>query len=64
MVSFKLGKDIEENVVPLVTSVGQRQILSLHEESNLRPSDPRSDALCGPTGSCSFDVFEKFSRSN
>ena len=39
MASFKLGKDIEENVVPLVTSVGQRQILSLHEESNLRPSD-------------------------
>ena len=52
MVSFKLGKDIEENVVPLVTSVGQRQILSLHEESNLRPSDS------------AFDVFEKFTRSN
>ena len=27
MVSFKLGKDIEENFVPLFTSVGQRQIL-------------------------------------
>ena len=29
----------------LVTSVGQRKILSSHEESNLRPSDLRSDAL-------------------
>ena len=29
----------------LVTSVGQRKILSPHEESNLRPSDLRSDAL-------------------
>ena len=29
----------------LVTSVGQRKILSPHEESNLRPSDLRPDAL-------------------
>ena len=29
----------------LVTSVGQRKILGPHEESNLRPSDLRSDAL-------------------
>ena len=29
----------------LVTSVGQRKILSPQEESNLRPSDLRSDAL-------------------
>ena len=29
----------------LVTSVGQRKILSPHEETNLRPSDLRSDAL-------------------
>ena len=29
----------------LVMSVGQRKILSPHEESNLRPSDLRSDAL-------------------
>ena len=29
----------------LVTSVEQRKILSPHKESNLRPSDLRSDAL-------------------
>ena len=29
----------------LVTSVGQKKILSPHEETNLRPSDLRSDAL-------------------
>ena len=29
----------------LVTSVGQKKILSPHEESNLRPSDLCSDAL-------------------
>ena len=29
----------------LVTSVGQRKILSPHEESNLRPSDLHSNAL-------------------
>ena len=29
----------------LVTSVGQRKILSRHEESNLRPSDLRTDVL-------------------
>ena len=29
----------------LLTGVGQRKILSPHEESNLRPSDLRSDAL-------------------
>ena len=45
MVSFELGKEIEKDVFRLVTSVGQRKILSPHEESNLRPSDLRSDAL-------------------
>ena len=29
----------------LVTSVGQRKILSPHEESNLKPSDLHSNAL-------------------
>ena len=29
----------------LVTSVGQRKFLSRHEESNLRPSDLRTDVL-------------------
>ena len=29
----------------LVTSMGQRKILSLHEESNLKPSDLRSNTL-------------------
>ena len=38
MVTFELGKEIEE-VFRLVTTVGQRQILSPHEESNLRPLD-------------------------
>ena len=38
MVTFELGKEIEE-VFRLVTTVGQRQILSPHEESNLRSSD-------------------------
>ena len=36
---------MEKDVFRLVTSVGQRKILSPHEESNLRPSDLRSDAL-------------------
>ena len=38
MVSFDLGKEIEEDVFRLVASVGQRKNLSPHEESNLRPS--------------------------
>ena len=54
MVSFKLGKDIEENVVPLFTSVGQRQILSLHEESNLRPSDSALRCFLWPFGLLQF----------
>ena len=54
MASFKLGKDIEENVVPLVTSVGQRQILSLHEESNLRPSDSALRCSLWPYGLLQF----------
>ena len=45
MASFELGKEMEKDVFRLVTSVGQRKILSPHEESNLRPSDLRSDAL-------------------
>ena len=35
-VRFELGKEIEKDVFPLVTSLGQRKF---HEESNLRPSD-------------------------
>ena len=38
MVSFELGGEIERDVFRLVTSVGQRKILSSHEESNLRCS--------------------------
>ena len=37
--SFKLSKEIEKDVFSLITSVGQRKILSSHEETNLRPSD-------------------------
>ena len=37
--------EAKKYVFRLVTSVGQRKILSRHEESNLRPSDLRSDAL-------------------
>ena len=39
MMSFKLGKEIEKDVFHLFTSVGQKKILSTHEESNLRPLD-------------------------
>ena len=39
MVSSELGKEIEKYVFRLVTSVGQREILSPQEELNLRPSD-------------------------
>ena len=42
MVSFELGKEIKKDVFRLVTSVGQRKILNIHEESNLRPSDFRA----------------------
>ena len=45
MVSFELGEELRKMFFRLVTSVGQRKILSPHEESNLRPSDLRSDAL-------------------
>ena len=39
MVSFELGKEIEKDVFRLVTSLGQKKILSPHEESSLRPLD-------------------------
>ena len=39
MVSFELCKEIEKDVFRLVSSVHKEQILSLHEESYLRPSD-------------------------
>ena len=45
MVSFELGEELRKMCFRLVTSVGQRNILSPHEESNLRPSDLRSDVL-------------------
>ena len=38
MVSLELGKEIEKDVLRIVTSIGQRKTLSSHEESNLRPS--------------------------
>ena len=38
MVSFKPSKEVEKGVFHLVTGMGQRKILSPHEESNLRPS--------------------------
>ena len=46
MVSFVLSKKIEKDVF-YVTSMGQKKNLSLHEESNLRPSD--SVLLCSNT---------------
>ena len=45
MVSFELDEELRKMFFRLVTSVGWRKILSPHEESNLRPSDLRSDAL-------------------
>ena len=45
MVSFELGEELRKMFFRLVTSVGQRKILSPYEESNLIPSDLRSDAL-------------------
>ena len=39
MISFKIGKEIEKDVFHLFTSVGQKKILSSHEESNLTPLD-------------------------
>ena len=45
MLSFELDKEMEKDVLRLVTSVGQiKKNLSPHEESNLRPSD--SPLLC------------------
>ena len=38
MVSFKPSKEVEKGVFHLVTGMGQRKILSSHEESNLSPS--------------------------
>ena len=43
--NFKTVLKLRKMFFRLVTSVGQRKILSPHEESNLRPSDLRSDAL-------------------
>ena len=34
IVSFELGKEIEKDVFRFVTSMGQRKILSPHEETN------------------------------
>ena len=46
MVSFKPSKEVEKGVFHLVKGMGQRKILSPHEESNLRPSRiPCPDAL-------------------
>ena len=45
MVSFELGEELRKMFFRLVTSVGQRKILSPPEESNLRPTNLRSDAL-------------------
>ena len=45
MVSFKLGEELRKMFFRLITSVGQRKILSPHEESNLRPSHLHFDAL-------------------
>ena len=45
MVSYELGEELRKMFFRLVTSVGKEKILSPHEESNLRPSDLRSDAL-------------------
>ena len=45
MVSFELGEELRKMFFRLDTNVGQRKILNLHEESNLRPLDLRSDAL-------------------
>ena len=45
MVCFELGEELRNMFFRLVTSAGQRKILSPLEESNLRPSDLRSDAL-------------------
>ena len=45
--SVQTGRYIEKDVFRLVTSVGQitKNILSPHEESNLKPTIPRPDAL-------------------
>ena len=45
MASFELGEELRKMFFRPVTSGGQRKIRSSHQESNLRPSDLRSDAL-------------------
>ena len=35
IISFELGKEIEKDVFRFVTSMGQRNILSPHEETNV-----------------------------
>ena len=39
MVSFELSKEMEKGFFCLVMNIGQRKILSPHEELNLRPVD-------------------------
>ena len=45
MVSFELGKELRKMFFVLSRAWDKEKILSPHEESNLRPSDLRSDAL-------------------
>ena len=45
LVCFECGEELRKMFFRLVTSVGQREILSHHKESSLRPSDLRSDAI-------------------
>ena len=47
MVSFELGKEMEKDVLCLVTSVGQRKkILSPHEVTNIMPLTSLILAVC------------------
>ena len=52
MASFELGKEMEKDVFRLVTSVGQRKILSPQKELNSRPSDSalRCSTIYGERG--------------
>ena len=46
MVSFELGKEIKKDVFFVLSQAWDKErILSPREESNFRPSIPRSDAL-------------------
>ena len=44
MVSFELGEELRKMFFVLSRAWDKEKILSPHEESNLRPSDLRSDA--------------------